>query len=133
MQLAVDISASCKGRVDMADLVPHEKTLMAEIGRRAKSCRAELVPRIKEAIKDKRCQASTDMYTDEQNQHHLIAITVHFNDKDWENGENQGESYDLVVAKFPTELSASGTNVRNAMFRAMADLGFTAIEFESLE
>ena len=114
--------------------MPHATTVINRVNTRANTFREKLVPRVKQAIADKRCQASTDMWTDDQRKSHFIAITVSFLEEAKE-GEvkNAAETYDLVVAKFPSDQKTTGKNVRNAMFRAMADIGFTAEEFAALE
>ena len=48
LQLAIDITAACKGRVNVDDLVPHETTVMNRVGERATECRRKLVPRVQE-------------------------------------------------------------------------------------
>ena len=48
LQLAIDITAACKGRVNVDDLVPHETTGMNRVGERATECRRKLVPRVQE-------------------------------------------------------------------------------------
>ena len=69
------------------------------------------------------------MWTDDQQKQHFIAITTSFNDEEAKDCEAQ----DLVVAKFPSHVKATAVNIRNAMFRAMADMGLTQQEFEGIE
>ncbi|KAE8738854.1 hypothetical protein FOCC_FOCC015658 [Frankliniella occidentalis] len=102
---------------------------MTRIDSRAVELRNKLVPRVKAAIADNRCQASTDMWTDDQQKRHFIAITVTFIDE----AREEPETYDLVVAKFPSNQKSTGVNIRNAMFNAMAEIGFSAVEFAALE
>ncbi|KAK3917805.1 Transposable element Hobo transposase [Frankliniella fusca] len=129
IQTAVDISVRCKGRVNVKELMPHATTVVNRIDARAEHMRKVVVPRIKQAIADSRCQASTDMWTDDEQKRHFIAITTTVVD---EQGEVP-ETHDLVVAKFPSSMKATGVNIRNAMFRAMAEMGFTAAEFEAIQ
>ncbi|KAK3926359.1 Transposable element Hobo transposase [Frankliniella fusca] len=131
IQTAVDISARCRGRVDVQDLMPHATTVMSRIDTRADMEMKRLVPRVKKAIAEHKCQGSTDMWTDDDQKRHFIAITVTFVDDEKE--ECVAETYDLVVAKFPSAMKATGVNIRNAMFTAMAELGFTAEEFSGIE
>ncbi|KAK3912065.1 Transposable element Hobo transposase [Frankliniella fusca] len=129
IQVAVDISARCKGRVDVQELMPHPGAVVTRIDTRAQSKREILVPRVKKAIAEGRCQASTDMWTDDDQKRHFIAITVTLADE--EGGSS--DTFDLVVAKFPTSMKSTGINIRNAMFRSMNEIGFTAEEFEAIE
>ena len=129
IQVAVDIGARSKGRVDVRSLMPHATTVMSRIDARAAAFRKELVPRIKKAIAERRCQASTDMWTDDQQKQHFITVTTTFNDEE----AKECETHDLVVAKFPSHMKATAVNIRNAMVRAMADMGFSQQEFEGIE
>ncbi|KAK3931917.1 Transposable element Hobo transposase, partial [Frankliniella fusca] len=129
IQVAVDISSRCKGRVDMQQLMPCATTVINRIDARAQSMMTKLVPRVKQAIAEGRCQASTDMCTDDDQKRHFIAITVTFVDEEGK----YSETHDLVVAKFPSSTKTTGVNVRNAMFRAMAEFGFTAPEFDAIQ
>ncbi|KAK3920083.1 Transposable element Hobo transposase [Frankliniella fusca] len=98
IQTAVDIGARCKGRVDLRALMPHARTVVNRIDARAAKLREQLVPRVKAAIADRRCQGSTDMWTDDQQKRHFIAITLSFTN---EQG-TASETYDLDVAQFPS-------------------------------
>ena len=69
------------------------------------------------------------MWTDDQQKQHFIAVTVSFVDD-----EDKGtEAHDLVVAKSSSSMKSAAVNIRNAMYRAMAEMGFTHEEFDTME
>ena len=118
-----------KGRVDVRALMPNASTALNRIDILAATARAKLVPRVRLAIRDGRCQVSTDMWTDDEQKQHFVAITVSFVD---EKGQ-ACETHDLVTAKFPSRMKVTGVNVRRAMQQAMADIGIPRDEFEKIE
>ncbi|KAK3926013.1 Transposable element Hobo transposase [Frankliniella fusca] len=131
LQVAVDIAARCKGRVDVRALMPCANTVLARIDSKADSATAELVPRVRAAIRDKRCQESTDMWTDDQCKQHFIAVTVTST-----NEEAVGvasETHDLVTAKFPANVKATSEKIRGAMVETLKGIGIPPDEFEQIE
>ncbi|XP_034250235.1 uncharacterized protein LOC117650746 [Thrips palmi] len=129
MQTVADIAARCKGRIDVRNIMPQANTVMNRIDSRAKKFVQELVPRVKKAIEDMRCQAATDMWTDDNEKKHFIAITVAFVD---ETGK-ASETHDLVVAQFPSAMKATGSNILKAMYDAMEEIGITREEFRRID
>lgn len=130
IQCAVNIASRCKGgRINVAELMPDATTVMARVDKRATHFLKELLPRIKLAIAEKRCQAATDMWTDDNQKRHFIEITVAFVDE----AGKKTEIHDLVVAQFPSSMKATAANIRKAMYKAMKDIGFTHQEFDAIE
>lgn len=85
------------------------RPVVNHVSDRAEKLLDKLVPRVKAAIDNKRCQASYDMWTYDNVKSHFIVITVTFMNE-------TAETYDLVTAKFSSAEKTTGINVRNAMF-----------------
>lgn len=79
------------------------RPVVNHVSDRAEKLLDKLVPRVKAAIDNKRCQASYDMWTYDNVKSHFIVITVTFMNE-------TAETYDLVTAKFSSaEKTTSGT------------------------
>ncbi|KAJ1530248.1 hypothetical protein ONE63_005171 [Megalurothrips usitatus] len=130
VQTALDIGFHAGGRVDARELVPKDTSTIADrIDAQADVAREEVMKRVKEAINDKRCRCTTDMWTDDENHFNFIDVTAHFSNS---NCSGQ-ESHFICMAKFPVAMEKNGTNIRNAIFREMTDLGVSAEQFSNIE
>ncbi|KAK3933117.1 Zinc finger protein 618 [Frankliniella fusca] len=96
---------------------------------RAEEARGDVMKRAIEAIEDGRCRCSTDMWTEEFNSFSYIDVHAYFSNQEC-TGE---ESHFLVMAKMPYDQPKTGTNIRNALFRALNRLGLSAAQFEKIE
>ncbi|KAK3931216.1 Transposable element Hobo transposase [Frankliniella fusca] len=109
--------------------MPGRNTVMSRIESRAAEATAEIVPRVRAAIRDGRCQGATDMWTDDQSKNHFNAITVSFTNE----AGDASETHDLATSKFPSNIRATGANIRAAMTDAMQGIGIPPDEFNLME
>ncbi|KAK3924635.1 Transposable element Hobo transposase [Frankliniella fusca] len=135
VQAALDIGSACPG-ARAADIMPTANTVRRHLTDMADEARAEVVVRLREAIsrhvrlaiRDDRCSATTDMWTDEYKNFHYISITCHF-----VNSLFESESWGLCTPKFPCTQKTTGVNIREALEQEMAALGIPYEEFCKIE
>ncbi|KAK3921660.1 Transposable element Hobo transposase [Frankliniella fusca] len=127
VQAAINIGSACPG-ARAEDVMPCANTVRNRITDLAAELRAEVMQRIKEAINDDRCSATTDMWTDEYRTSHYLNISVQFTSPEY-----KLENWNLCTPKFPCDEATTAVNIKNAIFRRLAELGLTAAEFEKLE
>lgn len=130
IQAALDIGRAygASGKINAAELMPHRTTVTRHLKDMAKDKRKELVERVKHAIKEKRCHATTDMWTDEHKNNHHICVTVHF-----ANDEYETENHDLLTAQFPYSKKTNASSVRAVLVCEMEKIGISKAEFEGIQ
>lgn len=99
------------GNKDVACIIPHPTT----ISRNVKSIKEEkleqLLPVIENAIENKECSASTDMWTETHKNNHFLTMTTHFFDENMKLKRNV-----LFTSKFKAK-KKSGKNILGELKR----------------
>ncbi|KAE8746809.1 hypothetical protein FOCC_FOCC006444 [Frankliniella occidentalis] len=127
VQAALDIGSACPG-AQAVDIMPSASTVRQRLCDLTDAARAQVVVKMRAAIQDKRCSATTDMWTDKYRNFHYIGVTSHFFNENFEQ-----ESWGLCTPKFPCSSRTTGENIREALVREMTALGLTEDEFEQIE
>jgi len=82
VQLAVDLGAE-RGKFDAKQLISDRTAISREVQDRAKKERDDMKPEIQRMVKEGRCAATMDMWTEQFNQRHYLTCTAHYIKDDW--------------------------------------------------
>ena len=83
VQKAIDLAVQHGARLDAKKLVPHPKTVSAYIASEAAEARKKLVDEVLPALRENRCAATTDGWTEAYRSGHFSNIVLHYIE-DWE-------------------------------------------------
>jgi hypothetical protein len=128
LQGVVDMAQSVRSRVIVKDILPSAQTVRRSIVEKTRVARADVVVATKQAIQEKRCGATTDMWTDDHRHYHYICVTVSFNNIKWER-----ENYPLLTVKYPVDQKTTADNVREILESDLETIGITRDEFRGID
>lgn len=108
IQTAIDLGAQ-HGRIEAKNLIPDPTTISRNVEKTAKEIRLGLSEKLREAIKNRRCAMTTDMWSEDFTETKYLTVTCHDFDDDW-----ALNSQVLFTAKFPEE-SETAENIKKLL------------------
>ena len=116
---------SIYGNVSIESFVPHPTTISTHVKSVVESLISTIVPEIGPYLKNGVCAATTDMWSDRQNNAY-IAMTLHYVSDDWVLTPTL-----LFNHSFPQDRH-TGQNITRELRKRMAKFGFPADYFDNL-
>lgn len=118
------------GEVDVASVLPHPTTISRHIKEIADQIRNEIIPKIKDAISEKQCAMTCDLWTDNYRRlHYLTVTTSHIEESachEWELKSNV-----ILTTKFP-DIIKTGENILKELQDQLEDISITPAELNKV-
>ena len=116
-QSFINIGASL-GKVKVADVLPHRKTISKHVRKTAENLRNEIVPVINNIFRNFGGALTTDMWTEPYRQITYIAISSHYINDDFEL-----QPVVLSTCSFPS-ISKTSVNILSEISDTLQNIGF---------